>query len=297
MNRLLATIIVSGAFMIHAADNLSKEYAIGKNVTLSIEKRMAYIIKQACMIDERLHEPIKKMLGQTKSSRTVLNDLSKRGSSAGSRALSWAALENCLKKKGTDEFLLFGFGSLINKRTNYQPNINIPGVAFGVKRLYNVKHADPKDSVLGLPTTGYDHECLRLNVQLTKRPTDLVNGLLLKFAIGTKDYEDLKKREQLYRLVSIKVLLYSSLLQCKPIFKDAYILVSVKDKSSSTGDPHVVYNSLVMDGCKEIEDKGFLGFLSLFLDTTYLSDGKTTVRDWIRRSCRKFQHLIIQPKA
>lgn len=284
MNRLAIMILLMRSFMLCAIEGLPQEYAVGKNVRLSLQARRAHLLNQARISNGCLDRSIKKMLRRAASSPAVLNDLAKRNSSIGNRVLGWDALEDCLKKSGREGFYLFGFGSLMNKQTNYQPNINIPGVVFGVKRMYNLEHADPEDSVLGLPTLGYEHERLRLNVQLTKRPTDMVNGLLLKFAIGTKSYEDLKKREKLYRLVSVKVLLYSSLFQRKPIFEDAYILVGDKEKNALEGDPHIVYNSLVIDGCKELEDDGAPGFLSLFLDTTYLSDGKTRVREWIRRN-------------
>ncbi len=54
-------------------------------------------------------------------------------------------------------------------------------------------------------------------------------------------------------------------------------------------EPHVIYNSIVMDDMKDIQMQGNPGFVPLFLDTTYLSDGHTTLRDWIRMKNQCFQ--------
>lgn len=290
MNRLITIVLLVRLTMLYAIENLPQDYAIGKNVRLSLKGRTAHIEKQSTMIDEPMSEPLKNVLQKIGLSKKVDQELKHKGYNFDCIALSWAALEQTLKKRGLKDFTLFGCGSLMNKHANYQPNINLPGVAFGIKRMYNLKHPDPKNSILGLPTVGYDHEELRLNNRFTGQAADVVNGLLLKFTVGSKEYSDLKERERSYRLVPIQVALYRALLQNKVIFKDAYILFGAEDKYSVNGDPHVVYNSLVLDGCKDIQNEGCSGFLSLFLDTTYLADGRTTIRDWIRRHSAKIKN-------
>lgn len=290
MNRLITIVLLVRLTMLYAIENLPQDYAIGKNVRLSLQDRQSHIERQSTMIDEQMAESFKKVLQKIGSSKAVAQDLKNKGYNLDQIALSWTALEQTLKKRGLKEFTLFGCGSLINKHANYQPNINLPGVTFGIKRVYNLKHPEPKNSILGLPTVGYDHEELRLNNRFTGQANDMVNGLLLKFTVGSKDYHDLKDREISYRLVPIQVALYRALLHNRAVFKDAYILLSAEDKHSVKGDPHVVYNSLVLDGCKDMQHDGCSDFLSFFLDTTYLSDERTTIRDWIRRNYNKLKN-------
>lgn len=290
MNRLIAIVLLVRLTMLYAVENLPQDYAVGKNIRLPLQGRKSHILKQTALIDQEMNEPLKKVLQKIGLSKIVDQDLKNRDHNLDQIALSWTALEHVLHKRGLKDFILFGFGSLVNKCANYQPNINIPGVAFGIKRMYNLKHPNSKDSILGLPTIGYDHEQLRLNNRLTGQASDMANGLLLKFTLGSKAYIDLKEREKSYRLIPVKVALYRALLQNRAVFKDAYVLFRPEDKRSVHGDPHVVYNSLVLDGFKDMQNQGLPGFVPFFLDTTYLSDEQTTIRDWIRRSSAKIKN-------
>ncbi len=284
MNRWIIMILLMRSFMLCALEDLPQEYAVGKNVRLSLQERKMHLLKQARMIDQEVSEQLKNVLKKAQSSKRVNQDLKSRDCNLDRISMSWDDLEKHLKKRGLKDVMLFGFGSLVNKHANYQSDVNIPAVAFGIKRIYNMKHAHPEDSILGLPTCGYNHEQMRLNNKLTGKVDDMVNGILLKFTIGSEAYADLKEREKTYRLMPIKVALYRALLHNKIVLKDGYVLLSHQDKSSAHGDPHVVYNSLVLDGFKDIENHGLQGFVPLFLDTTYLSDEKTTIRDWIRKN-------------
>lgn len=291
ITRLVRIMLIVMGSVSYATEQLPREYAIGRNIALSLDDRKTHVLKQACMADEQLDPTIVQTLCDVVSSKIVHDDMTARARYHG-KELSWTEFENELKNRGLKDFLLIGFGSLVNKYVSYQPNINIPGIVFGVKRIYNMRHPDAQSSKIGMPARGHDEEQLRLNTLLTQDKHDMANGLLLAFKVGTEEYAHLKNRERMYRLAPVKVALYRSLLERRVIFKDAYILSGGPDtrghEQTVEGDPHIIYNSLTMDGFKSIQDQGYPGFLPFFLDTTYLSDGKTTIREWIKR---KYQEL------
>jgi len=199
-------------------------------------------------------------------------------------AISWDALEKKLSQQKCKTFYLFGFGSLINANNSLnapcQPNINIPGIVFGVRRIYNMTHPQPEESCIGMPTQGHEDEELRLDTHVTGNIDDYANGILLSFDIGTPQYRHLKDRERKYRLIPIKVVDYRSLWSSSRLY-DAYILCGKEIPLEQTKNPHTLYNSIVIEGAQRIEHQGNPGFLSLLLDTTYLPDQATRLRTWI----------------
>jgi len=227
------------------------------------KKTPAKIMQQ--MRDLKEHNQVKKDIAQ-------LREYSKH-------AIDWRTLE-----KKNNSFFLFAFGSLINTKNPMnsacQPNINIPGVAFGMRRIYSMTHPDPHISCVGLPTEGHEDEELRLDTQITGNCDDHVNGILLKFKVGTPQYQHLKEREKKYDLIPIKVVDYRSLFT-SPLFYDAYILSGASEEVSAQKKPHIAYNSVVVQGAHIIEQQGNTGFVSLLLDTTYLPNG-ITLRSWIK---------------
>jgi len=277
-------------YVMNHAQEIPTKYAVGKNCHMSIDMRRAHINEQAYMAREQVHPQIKQALHDSLLHTCVQEDLHKRkrelareqAHDLDSIKLTWQELEDRLNKQQDASFLLIGFGSLVHKDFSYQPNVNVPGVVFGVKRIYNLKHPNPASTIMGLPAYEYEQEELRLNTILTNNQYDIANGLLLRFKVGTDEYEHLKKRECKYVLVPTKVVLYESLLKGEPICVDAYILSGDVGVEGLGLEPHVIYNSIVMDGMKDIQIQGSPGFVPLFLDTTYLSDGKTTIRHWIK---------------
>ena len=205
---------------------------------------------------------------------------------ADEHAITWEQLEEKLSEEKNKKFCIFGFGSLINTHNDInkacQPNINIPGIVFGVKRIYGITHPQPEHSCVGLPADGHEHEELRLDTRITGNSTDYANGLLLEFTLGTPHYQHLKHRERKYNLVPIKVVDYRSLFG-SPRFHNAYILSGKHTISEYSKKPHMVYNAVVIEGAQHIENQGNAGFLSLLLDTTFLPDGTTSLRTWIIR--------------
>ncbi len=264
------------------AQEISTKYVVGKNCHMAKDMRRAHITEQAHMAREQLHPQIKQGLHDVILHTCVQEDLQKRKRDLDSIKLTWQELEDQLKGQPDPSFLLIGFGSLVHKDFSYQPNVNVPGVVFGVKRIYNLKHPNPASTIMGLPAHGYEQEELRLNTILTNNQHDMANGLLLKFKVGTDEYEHLKERERKYVLVPTKVVLYESLLKREALCIDAYILSGDVGVEGLGLEPHVIYNSIVMDGMKDIQMQGSPGFVPLFLDTTYLSDGQTTIRQWIK---------------
>jgi len=198
--------------------------------------------------------------------------------------LTWDLLEKRMAQKKSSRFYIFAFGSLINTLSDLnadcQPNINIPGIAFGIKRIYGMTHPQPEHSYIGLPHPKHEHEQLRLDTTITGKKTDYANGILLEFTLETPQYEYLKSREQKYNLVPVKVIDYQSLLK-RPRFHDAYILCGTEQHTHADKMPHIAYTTVVIEGAQFIEAQGYSGFLPLLLDTTFLPDGKTTLRSWL----------------
>lgn len=279
-------------YVMNHAQEIPAKYVVGKNRNMSIDRRRDHIAEQVYMAREQLHPKIKQALRNAILHTCVQEDLQKRkrelARDLDSIKLTWQELEDRLNKQEDPSFLLIGFGSLVHKDFSYQPNVNVPGVVFGVKRIYNLKHPKPASAIMGLPAHGYEQEELRLNTILTNNHHDMANGLLLKFNIGTDAYEHLKQRECKYVLVPTKVVLYEPLLKGEPLCVDAYILSGDVGVEGLGLEPHVIYNSIVMDGMKDIQMQGSPGFVPLFLDTTYLSDGQTTLRHWIEMKSQFF---------
>lgn len=193
--------------------------------------------------------------------------------------ITWEQLE-----QNNTSLLLVGFGSLMHIKSPinspFQPNINIPCLVFGIKRLYSMIHPHPEKSCIGLPSQEYEHEQLQLDTNITGNIHDYANGILLSFKISSPAYQTLKKREQYYNLVPITAIDYRSLSN-QPRIVNAYILNTKTNTRPYKKKPHVLYNQLVLDGAYTIEHNGNPGFISLFLDSTFLPNGTTTVRDWL----------------
>lgn len=255
-------------------------YAIGKNRALPRSMRTLHIARQAIMADAQMRYWVKQALAELTLCAEVQKDLHRRRSGE-IKKISWHQLEERSQASG-GSFLLMGFGSLLHKDFSYPSTIYMPGLVCGVKRIYNLKHHNPAAAGIGLPTHGYEREDLRLNTILTNNQYDITNGLLIQFEIGSPAYQDLKNRERKYDLLPVKVILYASLFIKRPLCVDAYVLSGDVGYQGLGYEPHVVYNSIVMDGVEDIQQQGNPDFLPLFLDTTYLSDGQTTIREWIK---------------
>jgi len=271
---LIASHLVTDTHYIHSTlAGIHLPYCI-RTALLTIQKKMA---------TASIPHHVQLAITQARSHDAIRDDLAMRTQKK-RNALTWQELEERIAQKPTSTFLLFAFGSLIHSQhpinQPYQPNLNIPAIAFGVQRIFNMTHFNPTTSSLGLPTVGYEDEQLRLGTRLTNNITDYTNGILLKFSLQSTAYNDLKTREQKYLLQPIKVVDYQSLFE-DLLFFDAYILVSPDQDPPAHTKPHVVYTHIVLSGAHTIQALGADGFLPMVLEKTYLTDEKTTLRTWI----------------
>ncbi len=254
-----------------------------KGKVLSNQERCQLICWQKKAASVQVPYHVAQQLKHLQNNDTIHQDL-ERLKNADEHTITWEQLEKKLSGGKNKKFCIFGFGSLINTRNDMnkecQPNINIPGIAFGVKRIYSMTHPQPEHSCAGLPAHGHEYEELRLDTQITGNSTDYANGILLQFTIDTPHYKHLKQREIKYNLVPIKVVDYRSLCG-NPRFYNAYILCGKRSASEYSKKPHTMYNAIVIEGAQQIENQGNAGFLSLLLDTTFLPDGTTSLRTWI----------------
>lgn len=255
---------------------------IMRGKTLPDHLRSQFLCLQKRMTYQRVPHHAQRAIDALKKNSLIIQGLAPLTDPEAS--ITWKQLE-----EQTQPLILLGFGSLMHTKSNlnrhYQPNINIPCIAFGVKRIYSLIHPTPQTSCAGLPSTGHKEEQLQLTTHITGNANDYANGILLKFELHTPAYNKLKDRERPYHLIPIKAVDYRSIFG-SPRIIDAYILSSQQIIPDYHKKPHVLYNQTVLMGAQIIENEGNAGFVPLFLDTTYLPDGVTTVRQWLKQ-----QHL------
>lgn len=179
--------------------------------------------------------------------------------------------------KSKPSFKLFGYGSLINKFSSAQDLTNSEHMevvqAYGVKRVFNydtdeVVRARP---VYQDPKRGEPYFAA-LNAE--KYDDFQANGVLIE--VISDDYENFIKRERGYQLIEID---YSEFGKneikgkcytlCAPDFFNGRKLVN------NDLLPNVPYYLLCREGAAAISKE----FLDSWLDTTYISDGRTA-RQW-----------------
>lgn len=205
---------------------------------------------------------------------------------------NWGNLENELRGKGEKTLLILGFGSLLDSNlSNEFHNRQEPALAFGVRRFFGFKPPSPEKSTLGMPEQPYDKEQLRLTTRLTKSPSDITNGVLLQIDLDT-EMEDFREREKGYDLVKVPILKIKNTKEGSAYFEisEAFILTEPEEEdfdkennSLHTFSPHMSYLYVCLRGARSVSETWLKDkcFLDLFIKTTYLSDEKTPVEDWV----------------
>jgi hypothetical protein len=116
-----------------------------------------------------------------------------------------------------------------------------------------------------------------LNVRATGSIDDMVNGILIEIVID--EVEAVRGREVGYDLVPVATINWNKPEDLPFI---AYILRCPDEPyggrhfTSESIAPHKHYYQICRSGAREFGKD----FLSLWLSTTYLADGKTPVSDW-----------------
>ncbi|MGE3953617.1 MAG: hypothetical protein AB7F31_00275 [Parachlamydiales bacterium] len=184
-----------------------------------------------------------------------------------------------LKEQKQETILLFSYGSLINLKSAQQTlseealESRQPAIAFGVRRLFDY---DPTKTALGPPKDPKYRAML--NLEKTKEPSDLVNGVVLE--VPRENLADLCEREVGYDLVPVVYTLWEGALalepgRCPP-FGVAYAFMAPEAERGGRVrvnrkiKPRPDYYKLVREGAAEYGPD----YLQLFIKTTYKGNGK-----------------------
>lgn len=184
-----------------------------------------------------------------------------------------ANVDEVMQTTTDDKILIFAYGSLINpesaKRSLSNESISTAKtvVAYHLIRVFDYS---------GSPNS---QDLAMLNVHPTENPHDIVNGVL--YSLDKKDLANLIYRENGYDLIPVIVEPWPKNPDGQ--FAIAYTFSAPKEPRGGkiyTNDriaPYPRYYYTVENGVKKYGQE----FLTLWLETTYLSDGKTPIKDWI----------------
>jgi hypothetical protein len=204
-------------------------------------------------------------------------------------AYPWQALTEDLDRRGLTHVPVVGYGSLLNSESAAQTlsagslEGRRPILAFGVLRLFT----RAMSSVATDRSAGNPDVRAALNVRITGRQEDVVNGALIQ--VAREDLEALRRRERRYDLVPVACVEWDD--RTVPPFT-AYILVSPEElwRAESAAhpviEPHPEYYQTCRRGAAEFGD----AFLRFWLATTFLADGVTPVSAWEKTRSGKAQH-------
>ena len=196
-------------------------------------------------------------------------------------------LEQQLRKRGEKSTKIFSYGSLMAaesaERTFSKETMRTrkPAIAFGIKRVFNRDVPILPESRWGEP----NHPEARgmLNVIYADEDTDFVNGVV--FDVQVADLVEMAKREVGYDLIPVKCMNWEKIL--KVDHKEDYIAYTfhARTETEYTDEnifPRPGYYELSRDASKQY---GTLFYL-LWLKTTFLSDGVTSITEWEDKICQ-----------
>ena len=191
----------------------------------------------------------------------------------------WRSLEKDLRQR-SNKLPLVVYGSLVSSKSSSETiqdkesTRRYPVVVFGFKRIFNYEM--PLDGGrYGPPNSA--HSRAALNVMPTGNIQDVVNGVLLD--ISLRDISPTRRRELGYDLVPVVGLKWRGaeggpflayILSCPNEMREG------RNRTSSQIEPHREYYKVCRKGASNLGKD----FLNLWLATTYLSDGISTVGIW-----------------
>ena len=194
----------------------------------------------------------------------------------------WSGLEQHLAQEAGQRLLLVGYGSLISLESAAETirGVNekefFPVVALGAKRVFNYRI--PEEVLKELGDTRPD-EVAALNVIATGQAADLINGRIVP--VSADDLPGLRDREFGYHLRPVTCVRWTA-LDSEPF--TAYVLCAedsvVKGRQviDNTIKPHLGYVEICTTGAKAVSES----FNEVFLDTSFLADGSTSLRQWLK---------------
>jgi len=180
-----------------------------------------------------------------------------------------------LRCLGVKKVLLFGYGSLVDplsaSRTVSIKSLNTrkPAVAYGVKRIFHRDVPFDAASHWGVPQNSMARGML--NLVFTSAPEHAVNGVVMQ--IDIEELESLARREVGYDLVPVPCHDWEG---CKFYFAYACMAPNHSPYIHPSILPRPGYYELTMKAPLEYG----LCFYNFWLNTTYLADETTTIREW-----------------
>lgn len=194
----------------------------------------------------------------------------------------WTDLEEHIRQQPNQRVLIVGIGSLLNLESAAEDiqGVNeeefFPVVAVGAKRLFN--YLIPDNVLEELGGAPQPEQRAALNMVATGRGEDWFNGRILSVAI--EDLDGLRKREHGYHLRPVTSIRWDS-PTAEPFL--AYVLcaeeevVEGRQVIDNTIEPNPAYVEICLTGANSVSQE----FGAMFLDTSYLADGKTSLRAWL----------------
>ena len=194
----------------------------------------------------------------------------------------WTGLEEYMAAQPGQKLLVIGYGRLLSKESaaetigNAETQQFPPVVASGARRVFN--YVIPPKVLKELDTKATSRERAALNVKATGEARDLVTGRLIE--VSAKDLPGLKIREYGYHLRPVACVRWDD-PKAKPFV--AYVLaaedpiVAGKRVVDDTLLPNPSYVKICLDGANEVSHR----FAAAFLDSSYLGNGRTTLRQWL----------------
>jgi len=187
----------------------------------------------------------------------------------------WDGLEEQLDQ----DLRLIGYGSLVHAgsaRRTVSSEHRVPVIVAGAKRLFNYE-MDPVPDRYGPLRVPEDRAAL--NVRVTYRPDDLLNGVHTR--VAREEIAALRTREAGYDLLPVPWVPWTAPERPPAV---AYILTAPEEviagrrRTSAAINPHRQYYALCRAGAASFGAE----FLAFWLESTFLADGTTPVREWER---------------
>ncbi len=194
----------------------------------------------------------------------------------------WTDLAPHLATQPDARLLLVGYGSLMNLESasetirGLNAKNSYPVVAAGAKRVFNYRI--PPGVLKELGGNPKPNEIAALNVVATGRGKDVLNGRILPIALA--DLPAMREREYGYHLRPVTCLRWDD-LEGEPF--TAYVLcaedavVQGRQILDPAIKPNPEYVKICAAGARSVSPR----FEELFLETSFLADGTTSLRQWL----------------
>ena len=192
----------------------------------------------------------------------------------------WPELDQAVKSMPGGKLRLVGYGSLLNRESAARTikdtplSGHPPVLALGAKRVFDYIIPEARLNIYGRSEA---RERGALNVHFTASSSDALNGRLLLISID--DLAALREREFGYDLCPVSCLRWLD-WQSAPF--TGYVLSATQthlDGRRILDDqvlPNPAYARVCREGARAVSE----AFLRLYLRTTFLADGRTTLEQW-----------------